>query len=117
MSWSTFDYKPIGLYEQRIQTLEAETGDLDVLLTDGGKNSTQFYWSGQDGVLYHTEVGPNLVKIHYNSEDEAVRHIENEADKYGEEMFSGMVLRKTGNQKVMEVDDVLTTQQDLMEYF
>lgn len=82
---------------------------------DGGSR-TQYYWSGEDGILYHTEKDEDMVVPFFNSVDEAERFLEHQAESNGKDRYSGLVLRKTGNRKVEEATDVLTEQSGLMEF-
>lgn len=84
-------------------------------VTDGGKR-TQYYWVGDQGVLYHTEEGEDIVVPFFDSIHDAERFLENQADRYGHDRYTGMVLRKTGNQKVEEAVEVLTSQSGLADF-
>ena len=76
----------------------------------------QFYWSGNDGVLIHTEFGEDKADPFFDTEEEAKNFIERKADAHGKERYKGMVLRKTGNDKVLEATEVLTDQAGLGDW-
>jgi type IV secretory pathway ATPase VirB11/archaellum biosynthesis ATPase len=84
-------------------------------MTDGGID-TQYYWCGEEGVVYHTEADTEIVNPFFRTEEEAERFLERIADRNGKERYSNLVLRKTGNQKVMEATDVLTKQSGLAQF-
>lgn len=95
--------------------VELDDADLDDLRTDGGSR-TQYYWSGDDGILYHGEKGEDMVLPFFDSVEDAERFLEHQAETYGKDRYGGMVLRKTGNQKVEEATDVLTDQSGLADF-
>jgi hypothetical protein len=117
MEWGLFNYAPVAHYDKRIEELSEDTGFEDEdILPDGGSR-TEYFWSGEDGIVYHTEVGEDMVNPFFGSVPEAEQYLERQADKHGKEPYTGLVLRKSGNQKVKESTDVLTEQQGLDEYF
>jgi hypothetical protein len=85
------------------------------VLPDGGSR-TQYFWSGEDGIAYHTEVGEDMVDPFFSSVDEAERYLERKADQHGKQRYEGLVLRKSGNQKVEEATEVLTEQSGLDQF-
>lgn len=85
------------------------------ILPDGGSR-TQYYWSGEDGVVYHTEAGDELVDPFFDSVEEAERYLENLADLHGKQQYDSLVLRKSGNRKVEEATEVLTEQSGLADW-
>ncbi len=87
----------------------------DEILADGGSR-TQYYWSGDEGVVYHSESGDGLVDPFFGSVDEAEQYLESLADLHGEEQYTGLVLRKIGNTKVEEATEVLTEQSGLTDW-
>ena len=82
---------------------------------DGGRR-TQYYWSGEQGVVYHTEIGEDIVNPFFGSIEEAERYLENLADRHGKDPYSSLVLRKSGNKKVMDATETLTEQSDLTDW-
>jgi len=107
------NYFPEAHYERAIDKAFRELVE-DRLETDGGSR-TQYYWSGEDGVVYHTDSGDDLVDPFFGSIEEAERYLENLADLHGREQYTGMVLRKSGNQKVEEATELLTEQSGLTD--
>ncbi|WP_276273615.1 hypothetical protein [Haloarcula litorea] len=85
------------------------------LRTDGGQR-TEYFWSGEDGILYHTEFGEDIVNPFFGSVEEAEQYLERQADRNGKERYEGLVLRKSGNQKVEEATEVLTEQSGLDQF-
>ena len=108
------NYFPEAHYKQAVDQAFEDKAEEEVL-PDGGSR-TQYYWSGEDGVVYHTEAGDELVDPFFNSVDEAERYIERLADRHGKEQYTGMVLRKSGNRKVKEATEVLTEQSGLADW-
>jgi len=107
------NYFPEAHYKKAIDRAFRE--EAEELVTDGG-SLTQYYWSGEDGVVYHTETEGEMVDPFFNSVDEAERYLENLADTNGREQYDGMVLRKSGNRKVIEATEVLTEQSGLTDW-
>jgi len=108
------NYFPEAHYKQAIdQAFQEEARE--ELRPDGGSR-TQYYWSGEDGILYHTEKEEDMVIPFFNTVDDAEHFLENQADQYGKDRYQGLVLRKTGNRKVEEATDVLTDQSGLMDF-
>ena len=108
------NYFPEAHYKQAIdKAFEKEARD--ELRPDGGSR-TQYYWSGDDGVVYHTEAGDELVDPFFGSVEEAEHYLQNLADLHGKEPYNGLVLRKSGNRKVMEATEVLTEQSGLTDW-
>jgi len=108
------NYFPDAHYKQAIdQAFEKQAEE--ELLPDGG-SLTRYYWSGEDGVVYHTETEGEMVDPFFNSVDEAERYLESLADMNGKEQYDGLVLRKSGNRKVMEATEVLTEQSGLTDW-
>lgn len=99
-----------------IDDSDSFTEDYETRIPDGGRSKTQYFWSGENGILYHTETGEDRVNPFFNTVEEAERFLENQADKYGEEKYSSMVLRKSGNTKVEEATDVFTEQSGLTQW-
>jgi hypothetical protein len=83
------------------------------ILPDGG---TQYYWSGEQGILYHSETGEDTVDPFFSSVEQAERYLENQAEIHGQEQYENLVLRKSGNRKVMEATEVLTSQAGLDQW-
>jgi hypothetical protein len=52
----------------------------------------------------------------FGSIDEAERYLKGLADLHGKEQYENMVLRKSGNRKVMEATEVLTEQSGLVDF-
>jgi hypothetical protein len=108
------NYFPKAHYKEAIdQAFQDEIRD--ELVPDGGRR-TQYYWSGDDGILYHTEKEEDLVRPFFETVDDAENFLEQQADRYGKERYEGLVLRKTGNQKVEEAVEVLTSQSGLTDF-
>jgi len=105
------NYFPEAHYEMAIDQAFRRSAK-DELLTDGGQR-TQYFWSGEEGIAYHTEIGEDMVDPFFDSISQAERYLERQADKHGKEKYEGLVLRKSGNQKVEEATEVLTTQEGL----
>ncbi|SEO99495.1 hypothetical protein SAMN05216388_102623 [Halorientalis persicus] len=76
----------------------------------------QYYWSGSNGVLTHTKFGEDMANPFFDTEEEAKNFLERKAEAHGEERYKGMVLRKTGNDKVLEATQVLTDQAGLSDW-
>jgi hypothetical protein len=108
------NYFPEAHYKQAIDHAFQEEAR-EELRPDGG-SKTQYYWSGEDGILYHTEKEEDMVIPFFNTVDDAEQFLENQADQYGKERYQGLVLRKTGNRKVEEATDVLTNQAGLTDF-
>jgi len=108
------NYFPEAHYKQAIDQAFQEEAK-EELRPDGGSR-TQYYWSGEDGILYHTEKEEDMVIPFFNTVDDAEQFLENQAGQYGRERYQGLVLRKTGNRKVEEATDVLTDQSGLMDF-
>lgn len=101
-------------YKEAIdQAFQEETRE--EIRSDGGSR-TQYYWSGEDGILYHTEKEEDVVIPFFNTVDDAEQFLENQADQYGKQRYQGLVLRKTGNRKVEEATDVLTNQSGISDF-
>jgi len=108
----------IFFYNQAIEDLAENLGvDIDnhELIPDGGRR-TKYYWSGQDGILYHTEKGDDMVIPFFNSEEDAGDFIERQAEENGKERYEGMVLRKTGDRKVAEAKDFIYSDSQLTDF-
>jgi len=102
------NYFPAAHYKQAIDKAFKEQAEYEVL-PDGGSRP-QYYWSGEDRILYHTEKEEDMVIPFFNTVDTAEKFLENQADQNGKERYQGLVLRKTGNRRVEEATDVLTDQ-------
>lgn len=57
-----------------------------------------------------------MVDPFFGSVSEAERYLESLADLYDKEQYTGLVLRKSGNRKVMEATEVLTEQSGLADW-
>lgn len=114
MRFELENYFPEAHYKQAIDQAFQREADEEVL-SDGGSR-TQYYWSGDEGVVYHTEAGEDLVDPFFDSVKEAEQYLESLADRHGKERYTGMVLRKSGNRKVEEATEVLTEQSGLTEW-
>jgi hypothetical protein len=108
------NYFPEAHYKQAIDQAFEDEADEEIL-SDGGSR-TQYYWSGDEGVLYHTEAGDELVDPFFDTIDEAEQFLQNQADQYGEDRYRNMVLRRAGNMKMKEATEVLTEQSGLTEW-
>jgi len=114
MRFELENYFPEAHYKQAIDQAFQREADEEVL-SDGGSR-TQYYWSGDEGVVYHTEAGEDLVDPFFGSVEEAEQYLESLADRHGKERYTGMVLRKSGDRKVEEATEVLTEQSGLTEW-
>jgi hypothetical protein len=108
------NYFPEAHYKKAIDHAFQEEAEQD-LLPDGGTR-TQYYWRGEDGVVYHTKTEGEMVDPFFNSVEEAERYLESLADMNGKDQYDSLVLRKSGNQKVMEATEVLTEQSGLADW-
>jgi len=108
------NYFPEAHYKQAIDQAFQEQAR-EELRPDGGSR-TQYYWSGENGILYHTEKEEDMVIPFFNTVDDAEQFLENQANQYGKEPYQSLVLRKTGNRKVEEATDVLTEQSGLADF-
>jgi len=117
MKYGLFNYAPLAHYDLRIQELEDELDEVgdDDLVTDGGSR-TKYYWSSQEGILYHTEKGEDVVMPFFHSEEDAGDFIERQAELHGKEQYKGMVLRKTGDRKVAEAEDYIYDDSELTDF-
>ena len=108
------NYFPKAHYKQAIdQAFQEEARE--ELRPDGGSR-TQYYWSGEDGVIYHTETEGEMVDPFFSSAEEAENYLESLADRHGKDQYEGLVLRKSGNRKVEEATEVLTEQSGLSDF-
>jgi len=107
------NYFPEAHYKQAVD--KALEDEAEELVPDGG-SLTQYYWSGEDGIVYHTETDGEMVDPFFNTVDEAEQYLETLADSNGKNRYEGLVLRKSGNRKVMEATDVLTEQSGLTDW-
>ncbi|EMA15200.1 hypothetical protein [Haloarcula marismortui] len=107
------NYFPEAHYRRAVDKAFRKEAE-DELLPDGGR--TQYYWSGEEGVVYHTETENEMVDPFFGSISEAERYLENLADRHGKEQYTSLVLRKSGNRKVEEATDVLTEQSGLGDF-
>lgn len=114
MRFELENYFPEAHYKQAIDQAFQREADEEVL-SDGGSR-TQYYWSGDEGVVYHTEAGEDLVDPFFGSVEEAEQYLESLADRHGKERYTGMVLRESGDRKVEEATEVLTEQSGLTEW-
>jgi hypothetical protein len=111
LRWETFEYFPRAHYELAVdEALQDES-----LVSDGGRR-TQYYWVGDEGILYHTSEGEDRVDPFFDTVDDAEQFLETQAQQYGEDRYEAMVLRKTGNRKVMEAVEVLTQQTGVTDW-
>jgi len=108
------NYFPDAHYQKAIDQAFRKQAE-DRVLSDGG-SLTRYYWSGEDGVVYHTETEGEMVDPFFNTVEEAENHLESLADMNGEDQYDGLVLRKSGNRKVMEATEVLTEQSGLTDW-
>ena len=108
------NYFPEAHYKQAIDQAFQEQAR-EELRPDGGSR-TQYYWSGEDGILYHTEKEGDMVIPFFNTVEDAEQFLENQANQYGKEPYQGLVLRKARNRKVEESTDVLTEQSGLADF-
>ena len=108
------NYFPEAHYKRAIDLAFRDEAE-DEVLPDGG-SLTRYYWSGEDGVVYHTETEGEMVDPFFNSVEEAERYLEGLADMNGKDRYEGLVLRKSGNRKVMEATEVLTEQSGLTDW-
>lgn len=118
----------LGFYEDLVQEAAEDLGiedspllpggdtpDDEDLIPDGGSR-TQYFWSGEDGIAYHSEIGQDMVDPFFDTVEQAERYLESQADKHGQQRYEGLVLRKSGNQKVEEATEVLTEQSGLDQF-
>lgn len=108
------NYFPGAHYKKAIDQVSEEEAR-DRVRTDGGRQ-TQYYWVGETGVLYHSEIDGDLVNPFFDTMYDAEQFLESQAEQHGEERYSGMVLRKTGHRKVEEATEVLTSQSGLTDW-
>jgi len=77
----------------------------------------QFYWQGQEGVLYHTESdAKNAVIPWFNDLDDAKRFLENKEEQEPDRSYSDFTLyrvKQNGHYRELEATEVLTEQQGL----
>ncbi|WP_248896103.1 hypothetical protein [Haloplanus halobius] len=114
LQWETFAYFPEAHYNREISKRIKEEWEQEIL-PDGGSR-TQYYWSGEEGIVYHTDAGDEMVDPFFGSIEEAEHYLENLADRHGKEQYIGLVLRKSGNRKVEEATEVLTEQSGLADW-
>lgn len=114
LEWETFAYFPEAHYNQELTNRIQEEWENEVL-PDGGER-TQYYWSGEDGIIYHTENSGEMVEPFFGSIQEAEHYLEDLAERHGKGQYIGLVLRKSGNRKVEEATEVLTQQSGLREW-
>jgi hypothetical protein len=114
LKWETFAYFPEAHYNREISKRVREEWEQEIL-PDGGSR-TQYYWSGEEGIVYHTDAGDEMVDPFFGSIEEAERYLEDLADRHGKEQYIGLVLRKSGNRKVKEATEVLTEQSGLADW-
>ncbi|EMA11571.1 hypothetical protein SAMN05443574_103306 [Haloarcula vallismortis] len=108
----------VFFYNEAIEELAEELGyepEDNELIPDGGSR-TKYYWSGQDGILYHTEKGEDIVVPFFNTEEDAGDFIERQAELHGKDRYEGMVLRKTGDRKVAEAKDFIYNDSQLTDF-
>jgi len=105
------NYFPDAHYRKAIKQAEEE----HEVVPDGGSR-TQYYWSGEDGILYHTEKNSDRVNPFFETVEDAERFLEHQAEEYGKDRYEGFVLRKTGNRKVEEAVEVLMDQSGLQDF-
>jgi hypothetical protein len=111
------NYFPEAHYKLAVdRAVREETGGDRELVPDGGGKGTQYYWADNDGVLYHSEKSDEVVVPFFDSVESAEQFLEGQAEIHGEEQYQGMVLRKTGNRKVKEAVEVLTSQSGLTDW-
>lgn len=108
------NYVPEAHYKNAIDQAFEEEASAE-LRPDGGSR-TQYYWSGEDGVVYHTEMEREIVDPFFGSVEAAERYLEGLADFHGKERYDRLVLRKSGNRKVEEATEVLTEQSGLTDW-
>jgi hypothetical protein len=114
LQYELFSYFPEAHYQKAVSQELREEWEDEVLPDGGGR--TQYYWSGENGVIYHSEADGELVDPFFGSVEEAEHYLENLAQLNGEEQYTNLVLRKTGNRKVKEATDVLTNQTGLTDW-
>lgn len=68
------NYFPEAHYRKAID--QAFEEQAEELVTDGGSR-TQYYWSGENGIVYHTQSGDELVDPFFGSVEEAEHYLEN----------------------------------------
>jgi hypothetical protein len=108
------NYFPEAHYKQAVDDAFHEEVEEEIR-PDGG-SLTQYYWSGEEGIVYHTETDGEMVDPFFNTVEEAEQYLETLADTHGKNQYEGLVLRKSGNRKVMEATDVLTEQSGLTDW-
>ena len=107
------NYFPEAHYKKAIDRAFQEIVD-EELVPDGG-SGIQYYWSGEEGLLYHTE-STEFVDPFFNTINEAEQFLEGQADQNGKEPYNGLVLRRTSNEKTKEATEVLTEQSGLTDW-
>ena len=107
------NYFPEAHYKRAVDKAFEE--EAEELVPDGG-SMTQYYWSGEDGIVYHTETDGGMVDPFFNNIEEAEQYLETLADTNGKNRYEGLVLRKSGNRKVLEATEVLTEQSGLTDW-
>jgi len=116
------NYFPDAHYRKAISQAQKEE-----LVPDDGSR-TQYYRSGEDGILYHTKknsdrvnpffkvmegaervprLNPRGDSAFFETVEDAERFLEHQAEEYGKDRYEGFVFRKTGNRKVEEAVEVL----------
>jgi hypothetical protein len=76
----------------------------------------RYYWSTDNGVLFHTGVGDERVNPFFDTVDEAEDFLQKRADMNGQNKYSGATLRVAGGEKVMEATNVLTSQAGIGQF-
>jgi len=110
---TSYNYFSEAHYKKAIdQTFEKE-GEQE-LVPDGGSRA-KYYWSGEQGLIYHTE-STEFVDPFFNTISEAERFLETQANQNGKEPYNGLVLRRTSKQKMKETTDLLTEQSGLTHW-
>jgi len=77
---------------------------------------SQYYWTTENGVLYHTGVGPEQVDPFFDSVERAEDFLEQRADLNGNDQYEGAILREATGGKVKEATAVLTSQSGLAQF-
>jgi hypothetical protein len=106
------NYFPDVHYCKAIQQAREQEEEL---VPDGGSR-TQYYWSGEDGILYHTEKHSDRVNPFFETVEDAERFLEHQAQEHSKDRYESFVLRKTGNRKVKEAVEVLMDQSGIQDF-
>jgi hypothetical protein len=120
MKYGLFNYAPIAHYDLRIEELEQELED-DDLVTDGGRPRKYFWtWITEEGnLLYETELNGEEADVFYESPGDArealQRHVDRHPEREERYKKSGLYQIKL-QEKEMDGVEVMTEQQGLGDF-